>query len=83
MWHSALSRCRLTVQLLETRRFLAGDTYYVDSVNGDDALAGDSEAAAWKSFDRLESQTLNPGDQVLLQRGSNWNDRFGSHGIGY
>jgi hypothetical protein len=37
------SRRRLAVQLLESRRLLAGDTYYVDSVNGNDTLAGDSE----------------------------------------
>ncbi|MEE2935449.1 MAG: hypothetical protein VYA84_05580, partial [Planctomycetota bacterium] len=73
---SGAKRRRLAVQMLESRRLLAGDTYYVDSVNGNDTLAGDSEASAWKSLNRLESQTLNPGDQVLLRRGSNWNDRL-------
>ncbi|MDG2222825.1 MAG: right-handed parallel beta-helix repeat-containing protein, partial [Rubripirellula sp.] len=70
------SRRRLAVQLLESRRLLAGDTYYVDSVDGDDALSGDAEASAWKSLTRLEQQSLSPGDQVFFRRGSNWNDRL-------
>src|SRR6056297_1557150 len=69
-------RRRLSLQTLESRRLLAGATYYVDSVGGDDTLSGDSEAAAWASLGRLESQRLQPGDRVLLRTGSSWNDRL-------
>ncbi|MFA5020534.1 MAG: right-handed parallel beta-helix repeat-containing protein [Patescibacteria group bacterium] len=46
--------------------------YYLDC-NGNDANAGNSVAAAWKSFSRFNTmqQTigLQPGDQVFLKRG--------------
>jgi hypothetical protein len=51
-------------------------TYYVDYVRGDDALAGTSEATAWKHAPGDENAvaaaravTLVPGDTVLLKGG--------------
>lgn len=43
-------------------------TYYVDSIDGDDARAGTSEATAWQKLTRLPAALL-PGDTVLLRRG--------------
>lgn len=44
-------------------------TYYIDSADGDDAKSGTSPAEAWKSFENL-NRTFNPGDSILLKRGS-------------
>ncbi|MDL2221377.1 right-handed parallel beta-helix repeat-containing protein [Parabacteroides sp. OttesenSCG-928-N08] len=47
-----------------------GTTYYVDAIQGDDSATGLSEEKAWKSLDRLQELTLQPGDSLLLRRGS-------------
>ena len=44
-------------------------TYYVDSVGGDDAHDGTSEAGAWASLAKLD-RIFHPGDRILLRRGS-------------
>ena len=52
----------------------AGTTYYIDAANGDDANAGTSENAAWKSFANVDDLTLEAGDSVLLKAGCTWNN---------
>ena len=44
-----------------------GTTYYVSSENGDDANDGTSEKKAFKSLDKINDITLQPGDKVLLE----------------
>jgi len=56
--------------------------YYVDSVDGDDANAGDSRDAPWRTLARLEEQSLEPGDVVNLKRGSHWNESLMITGSG-
>ena len=51
---------------LESRRLLA--TYYV-SPGGNDAHAGQSPEAPWKTIARVNQQHLRPGDLVLFQAG--------------
>ncbi|WP_223166230.1 NosD domain-containing protein [Nonomuraea sp. SYSU D8015] len=48
----------------------AGTTYYVDSKAGDDAAAGTSASAAWKSLDKVNAADLKPGDTIAVKRGS-------------
>ncbi|WP_246147758.1 NosD domain-containing protein [Nonomuraea turkmeniaca] len=48
----------------------AGTTYYVDSRAGDDAAAGTSATAPWKSLDMINAADLKPGDTVAVKRGS-------------
>jgi parallel beta-helix repeat protein len=49
-----------------------GPNYYVDDVNGNDANAGTSEAAAWRSLDKASAITLSPGERLLFKRGGVW-----------
>jgi len=49
-----------------------GNTYYIDSRNGDDTNDGKTAASAWKSHTMLEAAELQPGDSVLFARGSAW-----------
>ena len=44
-------------------------TYYVDPDDGDDANDGTSATQAWASLAKLD-RTFNPGDKILLRRGS-------------
>ena len=50
----------------------AGTTYYVDSVTGNDAYTGTSEATPWKTLAKAGSAPLLPGNALLLRRGSRW-----------
>lgn len=45
-------------------------TFYVDARSGTDTHNGQSETTAWKSLDRVHAETFQPGDQLLLKRGS-------------
>src|SRR5687768_10355038 len=47
-------------------------TYYIDSKAGNDQNDGTSKKAPWKSFSRLYTVQLQPGDSVCLKRGSSF-----------
>ena len=61
----------------------AATTYYVSSSTGNDANSGTSAGAAWQTLAKVNGQTLQPGDQVLLKRGDVWNESLapGSSGV--
>lgn len=50
----------------------AGTTYYLDATGGNDANAGTSTAAPWKSLGKLTVTTFHAGDQILLKAGQIW-----------
>ncbi|MFD0717095.1 hypothetical protein [Paenibacillus sp. GCM10027626] len=47
-------------------------TYYISSTGCSDSNPGTSPSAPWCSLTKVNSLTLLPGDQVLLNRGSTW-----------
>lgn len=59
-----------------------GTAYYISSSLGSDQNDGLSESTPWKSFDRIESMDLKPGDRVLLRRGDVWHERLTVRGNG-
>jgi|tagenome__1003787_1003787.scaffolds.fasta_scaffold20950474_2 hypothetical protein len=62
---------------------LAAATYYLDSKTGDDARDGTAAQAAWRSIERANRETFQPGDRVLLSAGSKWEGvTFQPHGSG-
>jgi hypothetical protein len=62
---------------------LAAATYYLDSTTGDDARDGTTGQAAWRSIERANRETLQPGDRLLLRAGSKWDGvTFQPHGSG-
>ena len=50
------------------------ETYYVDSVLGDDRSVGTAPDRAWRSLARVRDFPLRPGDTVLLMAGSVWKE---------
>lgn len=64
------SQRRLRFESLEGRRLLA--TYYINASEGSDANSGTSPDQAWASLAKVNSAALKGGDEVLLQRGSQW-----------
>lgn len=49
-----------------------GTTYYIDSVDGDDNNSGTSPDSAWKSLDKVNNTTFQPGDSILFKAGGVW-----------
>lgn len=52
-----------------------GTTYYVSSIDGDDSNDGLSEDKAFATLDKINEITLQPGDEVLLEKGSVFEDQ--------
>lgn len=50
------------------------ETYYINSVTGDDRAAGTSEDRPWRSVARIKDFPLKAGDRVLLMAGSVWKE---------
>ena len=46
-------------------------TYFV-SADGSDSASGLSVAEAWKTLDKVNSMTFQPGDKILLKSGDTW-----------
>ena len=46
---------------------VSGTVYYVDSRSGNDANTGMTPSAAWKTLDKVNATTFEPGDQILLK----------------
>jgi hypothetical protein len=47
-----------------------GATYYVDCASGLDSAAGTSASAAWRTTAKASATTSQPGDVVLVRRGT-------------
>ncbi len=58
------------------------NTFYVDSLAGDDAHDGTSPASAWKSLARVNSATFLPGQKILLKSGSVFHGQLWPKGSG-
>lgn len=56
------------VKLLLLATSATATTYYINNA-GDDAAAGNSPAHAWRTIDRVNRVTFQPGDRVLLAGG--------------
>ena len=56
--------------------------FYVDSRDGNDANAGTSSEAAWKSLTKVNSTRFLPGDRILLKSSSVWQGQLWPKGSG-
>jgi hypothetical protein len=50
----------------------AATTYYIDSARGSDANPGNTQAAPWKTLQKINQSAFQPGDRILLKSGSEW-----------
>lgn len=53
-----------------------GTTYYISSIHGDNSKDGTSESSAWETLDKLIDLELMPGDKILLEKGSVFEDSY-------
>ena len=52
-----------------------GTSYYISN-SGNDANTGLSHVQAWKTINKLNSETFAAGDSILFERGGLWNTSF-------
>jgi len=57
------------------------ETYYISN-RGNDAADGLSENTAWRTLEKVNQQTFNPGDEILFQTGGIWNGSLWVRGSG-
>jgi hypothetical protein len=50
----------------------SGRQFYVDSNSGSDSNGGTSSSTPWRSLNKVNSSTFQPGDAINFQRGSVW-----------
>ena len=67
---------QVPVYAAEPEEDAAGTTYYVSSENGDDSNSGTSEDEAFETLDMINEIELQPGDKVLLEKGSVFDDQY-------
>lgn len=51
-------------------------TFHIDSRNGDNRHDGLSPQTAWRDFTPINGKTLQPGERLLLRRGSTFNQEL-------
>jgi hypothetical protein len=57
-------------------------TYYLDSGGGSDSNPGTSRNAPWKTLEKVNGATLQPGDRILFKSGSVWHGQLAPRGSG-
>ena len=60
----------LALQVSALEAPASGTTYYVSTLDGKDSNNGTSEDSAFYSLQKISELTLQPGDRILLERGS-------------
>lgn len=61
---------------------VTGMIYYVDATGGNDSHTGTSEGSAWKTLEKVNATTFQPGDQILLKSGEVWEGQLWPKGSG-
>ena len=56
--------------------------YYVDSAAGEDSASGTRPETPWKSLQKVNATTFQPGDRILLKSGSVWHGQLWPKGSG-
>ena len=57
-------------------------TFYVDSVAGIDTNSGTAPSQPWRSLDKVNATTFQPGDRLLFKAGSTFNGQLKPRGSG-
>lgn len=68
--------------LLSACLSVKAETYYVDSVKGDDVNVGTAMEKPWRSLDRANAINLAPGDELRFVAGGVWSGTLAPKGAG-
>jgi len=83
-WDNVLLPTRVllfTVVCIIAQPSLATD-YYVDAAEGKDTNSGAEPDLAWRTLDKVNSTSFEPGDRILLAAGSRWEGQLHPKGSG-
>ena len=72
----------IAILLLAPLSVAEAASYYVDSTTGSDSNSGGSPTEAWRSLDKINRTTFQPGDRLLLKAGAAWTGRLHPKGSG-
>ena len=59
-----------------------GTEYYVDAVHGSDDAKGTSPDRAWRTLQKVNETTFDPGDRIMLRAGQSWGGQLWPKGSG-
>lgn len=59
-----------------------GTSYFVDAVRGSDAAAGTTPLQPWRTLEKVNATTFNPGDRIHLRAGQSWTGQLWPKGSG-
>ncbi|RED87633.1 alpha-L-fucosidase [Cohnella phaseoli] len=82
IYSEALTDMQIAAIAAEGGGTLTETTYYVDSAAGNDANSGTVEEAPWRTLDKVNAATFQPGDRILLKAGSSWTGQLWPKGSG-
>ena len=72
----AVAAAGASLALPQAQAHAAGGTTYYVSPSGNDSSSGTSPSSAIKTLDRASGLQLNPGDEVLLERGATFSGKL-------
>lgn len=81
-WTKIIAGLSFLLFLTQSSKSVHPVAYYVDSRGGDDANAGITPAAAWRTLEKVNATTFQPGDEILLRSGSEWHEQLWPKGSG-
>ncbi len=67
--------CFIIIMIMITSQIFAA-TYYVDATNGSDSNSGTSPEIAWKTINKVNNSSFNPGDSILFKKGETWREQL-------
>jgi hypothetical protein len=56
--------------------------YYVDAAGGSDGNAGADPARAWKTLEKVNATTFDPGDRIFFSAAGRWSGKLNPKGSG-
>jgi len=68
--------CFIIIMIMITSQLFAGTIYYVDATNGSDSNSGTSPEIAWKTINKVNNSSFNPGDSILFKKGEIWREQL-------
>ncbi len=74
-------KCLVILFLLPITAIFA-ETYYIDALKGNDGASGRDSTAAWRSLDRVNQVTFQPGDTLLFRSGRIYEGQLKPQGSG-
>ena len=77
-----LSLSGLAACLVLSASTVQAANYYIDSVSGLDSNLGTAPEQPWKSLEKVNSITFQPGDRLLFKAGATWKGRLHPKGSG-